>query len=129
MSSTTFLAQSMGFFLFIIGLATLLNGKQYAKISKGIQDNDMLYFLMGFIMLGLGVSLVIVHNVWDASWAVVITIVCWLVFIKGILNILFPVVAKTISKPYVESMSVLYIVGLIHLIVGGFLFYMGFFHV
>lgn len=128
MSATNFLGQAMGFFLFIIGLSTLVNGKLCTKIAKTVSDNDALYFIMGILFLGLGVSLVIVHNIWVASWTVVISVLCWIVFIKGILNVLFPQVARAISQPFIDSQAVMYIVGLINLVVGAFLFYMGFFH-
>lgn len=129
MNATTFLGQAMGFFLFIGGLSCLVNGSHVTKSVKAVLDNDGLYFIFGLILLALGVSLVIVHNRWDwhDACAIIISIMCWIIFIKGILNVLFPQIGKAITRPFVDSMNALYVGGLVDMIIGAFIFYHGFF--
>lgn len=129
MDATMFLGKALGFFFFISGLSVLVNGQFIAKSVKSVLDNDGVFFLLSLILLGVGVSLVIVHNVWDWSdpCAIIISIVSWIIFLKGILNVLFPQIGKSITQPFVKSMNALYVGGLIDLIVGAFIFYHGFF--
>ena len=48
----------------------------------------------GFLSLFLGLTSVLLHNVWEPNWQVLITIFGWLALIKGIIVIAWPEVSK-----------------------------------
>lgn len=46
--------------------------------------------LVAFAELALGLLIVITHNVWVTDWAVVVTIIGWLMVVEGIMNMVLP---------------------------------------
>lgn len=90
MELSLYLAQLLSIVLVVVGLAILLRPKHYAKAYKNWMKSDGLMLLTGMITLVLGVVLVLAHNVWVASWEVLITIVGWGAVLKGVLILLLP---------------------------------------
>jgi len=63
------------------------------------------------------------NNVWDGSWRMLITIIMWLVFIKGVAYILAPnIVAKMAKRMAMDSIN---LYGIIAIAAGIYLFYLG----
>ena len=52
-------------------------------------DSGLMLFT-SLVVLTAGVAVVLVHNVWIASWEVLITIVGWGMVLKGVLVALLP---------------------------------------
>jgi uncharacterized membrane protein len=46
----------------------------------------------------LGILLTVSHQVWTRDWRVVITILGWLILVKGVMRILFPDTVKKLIK-------------------------------
>ena len=88
MDITIFLAQLWGGFLVIFGLLFVITG----QLGKTIEMTDNRAFVIstGYITLIMGLVTVIVHNIWVASWEVVITVLGWSTLIKGIMKVGFP---------------------------------------
>ena len=58
---------------------------------KSFEKNEALVFLITVLMLVLGSVLVLTHNVWEGAWWVIlITILGWIVLVKGFLLAVFP---------------------------------------
>ena len=90
MEITFFLAQFLGWYLVIMGLIVLVRGRVFLEeLLALIEDKGFLLF-GGYLALFLGLTTVILHNVWVADWRVTITIFGWLSLVKGVLLIGFP---------------------------------------
>jgi len=126
MELSIFLAKVLGLYFLIVSVAVLINIDRVKSIVTGIMQNPPLQLIMGFNILVIGILLVVSHNNWRGGWPIVITIVAWLIFIKGILNVAFPQYANAWAKPFIKSKSSLYISPVIYLLVGLFLCYYGF---
>lgn len=126
MELSLFLAKVMGLYFVIISLSVLINKNRMPSIITGIIQNPSLQLVMGLNLLIVGILLIITHNVWVASWQVMITIIAWLVLIKGILNVAFPYLAQSMTKPFLQWRIILYISILINFLIGLFLCYYGF---
>jgi uncharacterized membrane protein len=90
MELSLYLGQLMSVVLVVVGLALLLRSKHYAKTYKAWMKDSALTLFTGMLMLVVGVALVLVHNIWIASWEVLITIVAWAMVLKGVLFLLLP---------------------------------------
>ena len=89
MYNSIFLAQILGILFFVFGVEMLVNGKFVtAVVEESIQNRGLLW-VMGFIALLLGAIMVLAEEVW-VGWPIVVTIIGWLTFIKGVLITLFP---------------------------------------
>lgn len=88
MEPTIFFARLWGSFFIIFGLLFIIT----RQLGKTIEMTDDKAFVIstGYITLLMGLVTVILHNVWVASWEVVITILGWSTLLKGISKIGFP---------------------------------------
>ncbi len=50
--------------------------------------------MYGFLSIFLGLGTVIVHNIWAFNWQGIITVIAWLVLLKGIYVIAYPEPSK-----------------------------------
>lgn len=89
MEIVNFLAQLWGFSLAIISLFFLINQRYIKEISQMMKSQTTLV-LSGMIYLVLGIILILTYNSWEASWTMIITILGWAVFIKGLIRMFFP---------------------------------------
>ena len=126
MDASIFLAQALGLYFLIVGFALISNGDQLKGLVSKILEDDALLFVTGFIALILGVLMVISHNLWVMDWRIVITLVAWLMFIKGVVRVVFPKKAVNISKKWIKSNTAYYTTSVIVLLLGFFLGYHGF---
>jgi len=87
----------------------------------------VLHFLAGFFALLIGMLIITFHNVWVSDWPVIITLIGWLSFLKGAVFMLASDVLQGILK-YVKKATMYFtIAGVIWLLVGVYLIYVGFF--
>jgi hypothetical protein len=88
MEITIFFARLWGSFFIIFGLLFIIT----RQLGKTIEMTDDKAFVIstGYITLIMGLVTVILHNIWVASWEVVITILGWSTLIKGIMKVGYP---------------------------------------
>ena len=88
MDITIFFARLWGSYFIIFGLLFIIT----RQLGKTIEMTDDKAFVIstGYITLLMGLVTVILHNIWVASWEVVITILGWSTVIKGIMKVGFP---------------------------------------
>ena len=105
MESTLFLAKILGVMFAVIGFAILFNINYYIKALGSFFKNEGLTYFAGFFILMMGLLLILVHNVWTQDWTVIITIMAWGTFIKGLFFLLFPEWMGEISKKFMTKGS------------------------
>jgi uncharacterized protein YjeT (DUF2065 family) len=127
MGLSIFLARIIGIYLLIVSISVILNIKRFRSIVDDIMQHPGLQLVMGFNILVMGILLVVTHNIWVASWELIITLIAWCVLIKGILNVAFPSTAKKFAKYCLRSKNAVLTIGMIDLIIGLFLVYIGFY--
>ena len=88
MEISIFFARLLGSFFIIFGLLFIIT----RQLGKTIEMTDDKAFVIstGYITLLMGLVTVILHNIWVASWEIVITILGWSTLIKGIMKIGWP---------------------------------------
>lgn len=126
MNISVFLAKAMGLYFLIISISVLINKNRMPSVVSELMKNPALQFLMGLNILIIGLLLILTHNIWVSSWQVLITIIAWAVFIKGVLNVAFPNLAQHMTKPFLQSQSIPYFAILINFLLGLYLCYYGF---
>jgi hypothetical protein len=90
MCLSTFLALVIGLYLFFMSLAMLVHQQRFKKIIAEFLGNQPLLTLSGGLGMIFGLLIVISHNVWVASWPLLITLVGWITLIQGLARIFFP---------------------------------------
>lgn len=126
MNTSIELAKIIGLYFAIIAIAFLIFRKRFTNFVKEVKANPIMVYISGAKSLLLGLIVVVLHNLWALEWFVVITIVGWLLVIRGLVRIFFAErVSKWLGKLNKEAYY--YTVSSIVLVVGLFLIYHGFF--
>lgn len=125
MCISVFYAQVLGLWLFFISLAMLIQHHRFKKIATDSLTDPILTFL-GILMLGIGLLIVISHNLWVNAWPVVVTIVGWAFVFQGIMRIFWPEAFIEMIKSMTAKFGYT-VVNWIWLIVGLYLTWAGFF--
>lgn len=125
MEISIFLAKIIGIYLIIDGLSAITMHKELIPIVSEIRNKT---FFLGWGVLAtiIGLLIVVSHNLWVAPYQIVISLVGWFVFVKGVLILFLPVkileeVILRLNKPVFYKAA-----GLVSILVGLWLTYHGF---
>lgn len=122
MNITTLLAQFWGILFVVLGLSVILNKKSMSAVLQEMTQNKGYLWLMGFVMLALGAILVVLSNVWTSGLTLLITVIGWLVLIKGIFILFFPDDAVSLYRKF-NTNRWLVLMGVVALVLGLILMY------
>jgi hypothetical protein len=128
METSIFLAKVIGLISVISATAVLVRYKRNLALEKDAVANPGVAALAGYAILILGVLLVVSHSVWTLDWRLVITILGWLVLLKGVGRIFFPEAVKNLiekkqnDRRFMIGEAVMTLVGL-YLLYYGFIVY------
>ena len=127
MDTSLFIARLIGPIFVIVGIGLLLNGDRYRAVIDEVMSSHTLLYFFGAIALTGGLAIVLTHNVWLWDWPVIITIVGWLMIVRGSLRIVFPQQVEDLARKMVAGWSkILLISGLLVITLGAFLCWKGF---
>jgi hypothetical protein len=116
-------AKILGAYLIISGLFLIFRGKTLPHLLRDFFDHPAVVYLTGIILVFLSLLLLIQTNIWDGSWRTVVTVLAWLVLLKGLAYIFIPEVLRAlVSKKFLEAIN---LYGLIAVVLGGYLLYLG----
>lgn len=87
---TIVLAQIIGLYLLIIAIIMIARAGYYRELLTHLKVGSSSVTVGATLGLILGISLVIVHNIWIWESDVLITLIAWFLLIKSILWLSFP---------------------------------------
>jgi hypothetical protein len=90
MATSVFLARLLGPLLLAVGIGILINPKPFHTMAGEVVRSVTLVYLFGLLDFAAGLAIVLTHNVWAANWRVLITLIGWLMLIRGAVRILAP---------------------------------------
>ncbi|MBU1445854.1 hypothetical protein KKD70_01160 [Patescibacteria group bacterium] len=123
MELSVYLGKLISVVLVVIGLALLIRSAYYTKVYKTWMKNEGLMLFTTMVLLVAGVALVLAHNVWTASWEVIITIVGWGMVLKGAIFAFLPKELNKLIERFLNMSWLLPIGGVIWVIGGLYLGY------
>ena len=127
MYTSLFLAKLIGPIFVIVGTGLLLNGDRYRAVVDEVMSSHTLLYIFGAVALTGGLAIVLTHNVWVWDWPVIITIVGWLMIVRGSFRIVFPQQVEDLARKMVAGWpEVLLISGVLVITIGAFLCWKGF---
>ncbi len=89
MELSLFLAKVLGLGLALIAASLLINRKNIDLLFDAYKSAAAVY-ITGIFEMFLGLSLVLSHNIWTADFRVIITIIGWLLLVRGVGRTFFP---------------------------------------
>ena len=83
------LAKVLGLICVFVGLS-MFNKKNIEVILNELEHNRALLWLYGFVAFSIGLVVLSLFNSWGPGWMGWITLVGWLILLKGAIIMLFP---------------------------------------
>ena len=128
METSIFLAKVIGLISVISTTAVMIRYKESHVFEEEAVKSSSFTHISGFVFLILGVLLVVSHPVWVLDWRIVITIFGWLLLLKGVGRIFFPVAVrhliekKKANHKFILGEIAVFLIGL-YLLYYGFIVY------
>jgi hypothetical protein len=104
----------------------LLNLQHYIDLIEEAVRSPMLIYIAGLLALTGGLAMLNAYRAWTADWRVVVTVLGWLMVIGGVFRIVLPRLTAGLATAIYSGSVVMAIVGVIILIVGGYLSFEGY---
>ena len=90
MCLSIFFAQVIGLYLLVISLASLIHQNRLKKIVQEIIASPALLAIIGCKSLIIGLIILIPHDLWVCKWPVLITLIGWIMALRGLMLLFFP---------------------------------------
>ncbi len=88
---TSFLGRLIGLYFIFITLSMVTHRQAIVETVKALLYDPKMMFVLGVITLGIGLAMVLSHNIWSGgALAVVVTLVGWSTLIKGLFFLFLP---------------------------------------
>jgi len=98
--TSIFLARLLGPLLLLPGISLLLTPRTFRTMATELLGSLTLIYLFGLIDFAAGLAIVLTHNVWVANWRVIVTLIGWLMLVRGVVRIL----AADKIRPYARKL-------------------------
>ena len=124
---TIYLARFIGLFLLIVSLSMFLDRDSIIEMATALIDDRALLLIVGLIALGIGLAIVVGHNVWSGGpMPILITLFGWSQLLRGLALLLLPAETQVAFFQVMRLEDFFYIYAGIPLVIGAYLTYAGF---
>lgn len=127
MGNTLFISRILGPCMLVIGAGIMFNRQAYQKVMEDYCKNAALVFFGGVAALVIGLVIVLSHNVWEASWRVIVTLYGWGGIVKGIWLTVLPETVPKFMQAYSKNKALLAAHSLLVIVLGACLTALGYF--
>ena len=124
MDLSIFLAKLIGLYLLIVSLLWLLRRKEFEAGCKDIVSSKGLMSVTGVFNIVFGLAIVLDHTVWEWNCQGLITLIGYIMIVKGVARFAFPQAEKKFATRVMTKGTGLAFV--IMLLAGAYLTYCGF---
>ncbi len=104
---------------------SVMNKSYVGAMIDELENSKTLFWFMGFVTVVLGSVTLGFYSTWTFDWPVIITIIGWMMLLKGMLIMLFPATWVPLYKKF-HLNGMVTVSGAIAIIVGIILLYEGF---
>ena len=124
---TIYLARFIGLFLLIVSVSMFLDRDSIIEMATALIDDRALLLIVGLIALGIGLAIVVGHNVWSGGpMPILITLFGWSQMLRGVALLLLPAETQVAFFQVMRLEDLFYIYAGIPLVIGAYLTYAGF---
>lgn len=116
------IAQVLGIFFAIVGVAMVVNGKAVAGAIEESGAHKGIIFMWGLFTLLIGAVIVVLNNAWTSGLPLLVTIIGWLALLKGVFILLAPGAATSLYKKFGKGGMIVF-VGVVAFVLGLILLY------
>jgi len=126
MPAAVFIARLLGPIFVVIGIGVLANAHHYvALIQEAVKSPTLIYFA-GVMALAAGLAMLNCYRAWTADWRVIVTVLGYLMVLGGIVRIVLPQLTVGLATALYSGSAAMVVVGVIALVIGGYLSFEGY---
>ena len=125
MALSLFLAKAIGVGLMVIAASMLVNRKNIDLLFDAYLSPSAVY-ITGVVEVFLGTMMVFAHNIWVADFRLVITLIGWILLLRGVGRTFAPERIPAVLEKFKALRSVFTPLLLVVFCVGAYLTYAGF---
>jgi uncharacterized protein YjeT (DUF2065 family) len=125
MDITSTVAQIYGPILLAIGFGIFVSPSYYKKAYHDIEQESLAAFTLGLLMMSVGGLLAAKHALWATPAEIVVTLLGWGTFLKGVVFLVAPSMADRGGDWAAESPWFRYL-GIVMLVLGAYVSWVGF---
>ena len=123
MANSKTLAGLIGPTLIALAAALLINLGSISTLVESVSRDPALVLVSGVLSFVAGLAVVRVHNYWARDWAVLVTILGWLLLVGGLVRILFPIWLAGMAANLAQNTGFIAGEAVVFLVIGAFLSY------
>ena len=127
MENAVAIAQVAAPMYLIMGLSVLLYAKPWGKLMDKWKKDHLSLFPLMFLYPILGVIVIRMHNVWEWNVWLIVTLIGWVMLIKGAMYFLLPGTVLKKMMDMKNSVGLMYFAGLVAVVIGAVLGYHSYF--
>jgi hypothetical protein len=122
MDYTIIAVKILGIYMVVSGLFFIFKGKAIPHLLKDFFDHPATVYLTGIILIFLSSMYLIQYNIWDGTWRALVTLVAWMVMLKGLAYIFVP---QLLHEGTIRRFKGLFgVYGLVAVMMGLYLFFL-----
>jgi len=126
MNITLFLAELWGPILLAVGAGLFLSRGYYRRVYRGIETEPLATLAFGIVAMVVGISQIMIHNVWHGAPEIIVTLLGWGTLLKGIAVIVMPESAGKAARQWQSAKLIQLSAGLV-LVIGLYLTWYAYF--
>lgn len=126
MDTSKFLSKVIGLYMSIVSISMLVDMSRFSNDVKLLMNDTPSMLLAGYIALIIGLLMVVSHPIWQRNWRVIVTLIAWIILLKGICILLFPQVIDEVTIAFLKNTTLQYSFVYLDLGIGILLCYFGF---
>jgi hypothetical protein len=116
--ASIFLARPLGAIFLLPSVFILTNSRAVGSMT--------LIYLFGLVDFAAGLAIVLTHNVWVTNWRVLITLIGWLMLMRGAVRIAAPDQIKGYAAKVIRNQRIYPVTGAVAVIFGLIFCYFGY---
>ncbi|GGG33402.1 hypothetical protein [Bizionia arctica] len=118
MDISILLAKFWGWYLLVFFIILSFNPRRIKQIFNDLKDEKFL-IIVSFIAIIVGLINILLHNVWEANWKLIITLIGWMALLEGLALFSFP--KQTVKRLNVINVKFVQLIYMLLFIIGVFL--------
>ena len=123
---TRYLSRLLGVFLLVMAVSEWTQPGLLTVVAPAMVDQPALLWVSGMLTFAAGLAIVLGHNVWDDPAAAVVSLLGWMMTIKGAGLVLIPAAGWTALLDAMHYPSHFGVYTIIPAMAGAYLTYAGF---
>lgn len=122
---TRFFSRVLGPFLVIVDVTAVARTSDMQTLLSQFEANSMWVFVSGAFILLFGLTVVAAHQYWQSPAAIIVSLLGWLVVLRGLLLVAFPKTFVAVANGMVGAQGWWISLCVVFALVGLYLTYVG----